>query len=476
MIEQISSNENELIDEREITSLEIGIYDVHLPCRQYRINFKVAELGKVSLTTEFLLRLIHAVDGMYETDVAQFFDFSAPEMTYLLNESVSLGYIIRESGQLWLTHAGKDLFVQDSNYPQIFNVEDNTLDCGFDLIAFAYQDKNRYEIFDSDVYELAIDPTVASKGTKQVFNSFKNNFREITSQYRLNSELNKSLYSIDNVSPGNRFTTVIPITVKVQKSSPSRGEPDLSKWRTEDELEQRQQIMPAIAKFMDGLHISLPRNAKEQYKFLHTLAPDLMEDYLTSDGISVHRFYKETVALKRGGFRKNRKTIPIAGSLFNMKNVEILLKAISHVITDAAEESIPNTLYWLAPNNWQWGRTHVLPELLKKIFELLSSKLDDDTQKISTTLLRNCKFRAPDKVFGKVEQFEHNELPRNLEIFLIPGICVTALVHLPVNSSYGHAVPLGFISIDPSVISNAEKQLKAIASIDVPVLRSSRGE
>ena len=102
MIEQISFSKNETIDERETTTLEIGIYDVHLPCRQYRINFKVAELGKVSLTTEFLLRLIHAIDGMYETDVAQFFGFSAPEMTYLLNEAVSLGYINRESGRLWL--------------------------------------------------------------------------------------------------------------------------------------------------------------------------------------------------------------------------------------------------------------------------------------------------------------------------------------------------------------------------------------
>lgn len=465
MIEQISFSKNETIDERETTTLEIGIYDVHLPCRQYRINFKVAELGKVSLTTEFLLRLIHAIDGMYETDVAQFFGFSAPEMTYLLNEAVSLGYINRESGRLWLTRAGNELFVQDNDYPQIFNVEENTLDCGFDLISFAYQDKNHYEIFDPDVYELAIDQKIASKGTKQVLNSFKNNFREITSQYRLNSELNKSLYSIDNVSPGNRFTTVIPITVKAEKVSPSRGEPDLSKWRSEDELESRQKIMPAIAKFMEELHISLPRDAKEQYLFLYTLAPELMRDYLSNDCISVERFFSKTVDLKKRGFSNNRNTIPIAGSLFNMNNVDRLLEGVSQKITHASEESIPNTLYWLAPYNRHWGRTCVLPKLLGKISVLLSSKFDDENQKVSTTLLRHCKFRAPDKVFDKVEQFERNELPKNLEILLIPGICVAVLIHLPIHSTYGHAVPLGFISIAPKIISNAEEKLKIIKSV-----------
>lgn len=472
MINQKFSDDEANFDEKNSSSIDIGIYDVHLPCRQYRINFKVAELGKVSLTTEFLLRLVHAVDGIYETDAANFFDFSAPEMSYLLNEAISLGYINRESGRLWLTHAGTDLFVQDSEYPQIFDVEDNTLNCGFDLISFSYQEKSYYDIFDNETYELSIDPVIASEGAKQVVNSFKNNFREITSQYRLNSQLNKSLYSIDEISPGNRFTTVIPIIVRAEKGSPSRGEPDLSKWRSEDEMEQRQQIMPTVAKFMDELQISLPRDAKEQYQFLHKLAPELMNAYLTDEGVSVKKFYKEIIRLKNSGFRKNRTIIPIVGSMFNKSNIEIILRGISQMITHMSSDDVPNKLYWLAPFNWHWGRTSVLPEFLERVSGILSSKFADEREIVSSVLIRNGKFRAPDRVFTKVEQFDQNELPRNAEVFLIPGICAAVLIHLPVNQSYGHAVPLGFITIDATIISSTQEQLNKI--IPINTVKASR--
>ncbi|HHH1419505.1 TPA: hypothetical protein ACPY6L_004198, partial [Yersinia enterocolitica] len=111
----------------DTSSIDIGIYDVLLPCRRYRVTFKVAEVGKVSLTTEFLLRLIHTVDGMPETAVAKFFSFEPQEMTYLLNDAVSLGYISRGAGRLWLTTAGRQLFVPWDEAPQIYNVDTRTI-------------------------------------------------------------------------------------------------------------------------------------------------------------------------------------------------------------------------------------------------------------------------------------------------------------------------------------------------------------
>ncbi|XWJ91945.1 hypothetical protein ACRARH_07045 [Phytobacter ursingii] len=466
MINQSHASDGAVFDEKNSSTIDIGVYDVHLPCRQYRINFKVAELGKVSLTTEFLLRLVHAVDGMYEADAADFFGFSDPEMSYLLNEAVSLGYINREAGKLWMTLAGSALFVQDSEYPQIFDVEDNSLNCGFDLISFSYQEKSYYDTFDSDVYELNIDPVVASEGTKHVVSSFKKNFREITSQHRLNSHLNKSLYSIDEVSPGNRFLTVIPIMVKAEKGSPSRGEPDLSKWRSEDEMEQRQQIMPAVAKFMDELQISLPRDSKDQYQFLYALAPELMKNYFVDECVSATKFYKEVISLKSDAFRRNNTIVPIVGSMFNKLNIEFILRGISSKITHLSSDKAPNTLYWLAPFNWHWGRTSVLPEFLGRVSEILSSKFESDTKKVSTILIRNGKFRAPDRVFSKVEVFDQSELPRNAEILLIPDVCAAVLIHLPVNQSHGHAVPLGFITIDPAIILKTQEELSKVISID----------
>ena len=62
-----------LIDPEDDRSIELAVYDVLLPCRNFLIDHKVAVLGRTSLTTEFLLRLIKAVPGISEENAAAFF-------------------------------------------------------------------------------------------------------------------------------------------------------------------------------------------------------------------------------------------------------------------------------------------------------------------------------------------------------------------------------------------------------------------
>ncbi|KAB0528430.1 hypothetical protein ACFFQ5_22785 [Pseudomonas brassicacearum] len=468
-MDQLTSNKLEL--EKEDSNIEIGIYDVFLPCRRYRINFKVAETGKASLTTEFLLRLIHSIDGMYESEVSKFFDFSAVEMTYLLNESVSLGYINRDSGRLWLTSAGRNLFVPDNDSPQIFNVDNSSLDIGFDQISFAPQEKGWTDHFDPALPELAIDPATASKGTEQVTISFKKHFSEIAFRREFKSGPRKSLYSIDSVSPGDRFVAIVPVVVKAQKTLPSRGEPDLTIWRSEDELDHRSKITPAVARFVDELRFSLPRDAKEQYKILLDLAPNLMGEYSSKEVVSVKKFYKEVVSLKSAGFRKNRTTIPIVGPLFTAKNIRLILNGLALGVANTPTESLPTKFYWRAPYTWHWGRTRTLPELIDRLSQLLSSKSETYDPTVSAILLRDETHRAPDKAFRKTIQLTTGELPRSVEILLVPGLLVAVLVHLPVEAAHGHAVPLGFVSVDASVIINAEELLSTVTNIETPSVR-----
>ena len=53
--------------------LEVAVYNTILPCRRFVVSYKLAVLGRVSLTTEFLLRLLKATDGLDETKAATFF-------------------------------------------------------------------------------------------------------------------------------------------------------------------------------------------------------------------------------------------------------------------------------------------------------------------------------------------------------------------------------------------------------------------
>lgn len=91
---------NELVPAEEDCRVEVGVYDVLLPCRKYDVSYKVAVLGKVSPSLEFLLRLIKAVPGLSEQSAATFFGFSRPEITYVLNEAIGPGFIERKEGRL----------------------------------------------------------------------------------------------------------------------------------------------------------------------------------------------------------------------------------------------------------------------------------------------------------------------------------------------------------------------------------------
>ena len=64
----------DLIDPENDRPLELGLYEFHCHVENF-LSHKVAEVGRVSLTTEFLVRLLKSIHGMKEDDVASFFGY-----------------------------------------------------------------------------------------------------------------------------------------------------------------------------------------------------------------------------------------------------------------------------------------------------------------------------------------------------------------------------------------------------------------
>ncbi|WP_447832988.1 hypothetical protein [Aeromonas veronii] len=455
----------------DLSLIDIGIYDVLLPCRRYRITFKLAEVGKVSLTTEFLLRLIHTVDGMPETSVAKFFDFEPQEMAYLLTDAINLGYINRDSGRLWLTTAGRHLFVPWDEAPQIYNVDTRTMNVGFDMLSFSPEEKTWMESFDNRLPELPIDPVAASTAKGKVLVSFKHNFNDLSPRRNSRNASRKALYSIDEIVPAERFSAVVPIVVKSARTNPSHGEPDVLAWRAEEHLEGRQQITSAIARFVDDLRIDLPHNSNMHYKILIDLAPELMRDHLENGNVSAERFLQSILSRKGAGFRKNRRTVPILGPLISIKTTRLLLDGLNRVCANSQVSCIPSKFYWKAPTNSHWGLSRSLPKLCEGISEYLATKVGDDASPPLSVLIREKRDRGLDRAFAQVQEINACLLPSSTEILLIPGLLVAVLVHLPIQAMNGHAVPLGFVSIDATVVTKAEQLLQEVTHIALPTER-----
>lgn len=455
-------------DEEQSTEVIIGVYDALLPCRNYKIEHKIAEVGKVSLTTEFLLRLVHSIDGVPEAEVAKFFDFSPQEMTFLLNDAVSLDYVSREAGRLWLTPAGRGLFLQNDDEPQIFNVEKRNWTQGFDLVSFAPQEKDRTEPFDNHLHVLEVDQNLVSRGKEQVPPSFKKHFAEITSKQGLRSLLKRSLYSIDSVSPEDKFSAVVPIIVKASQPSLNIGEPDLLEWRPDHELDDRAPIAGAIGRFVESLRVQYPEHVMADYELLLELAPEFLRSYSTKSGLSVDRYLRDAVSLKDHKFKINRKTVAIVGPFFSEKNAEVLLEAVARAVVYTPAACIPPKFYWRAPLRRFWGATRALPNIVARVQSLIADKLGDDESPPVSVIMLEKNWHSPHRAFTEKQYFDNGSPPQSVEIFLVPGVAAGVLIHLPGASTSGHVVPLGFMSVDPLVIFRIEEYLKQYGPLVVP--------
>jgi hypothetical protein len=63
------------------------------------------------------------------------------------------------------------------------------------------------------------------------------------------------------------------------------------------------------------------------------------------------------------------------------------------------------------------------------------------------------------RMFDEVYSSDQARFPAALEILLVPGFVVAAIVHAPVKVVSGHAVPLGLLSFDPQVVARVQDLL-----------------
>jgi hypothetical protein len=234
---------DELVQPEEDRRLELAVYDLLLPCRRFDISYKVAVLGLATPTLEFLLRLAKAIPGITEDDALSFFGFSRRELEYVIEEATGPGYLDRDDGRLWLTAAGDDLFKESDDGPVIFSVEGRRGSYGFDLLPMAPERPRQLDNVEMVLPDLQLDDqTVAGQASQTVPNSFRRYFRELGERKDREQIEKRDLYSIDSVTPGDRFQVPVRLRVFAQASSPSVGEIDLGAWRADHEVSDRPEI------------------------------------------------------------------------------------------------------------------------------------------------------------------------------------------------------------------------------------------
>jgi hypothetical protein len=456
----IANTEKKNASSRDLTRpLELAVYNVILPCRRFDVSYKVAVLGRVSLTTEFLLRLLKATDGMDETKAAQFFGFDHRDMAFVVSEAESSGYIERENGHLTLTLAGMELFRGEGEMPEIYEVEGRREQFHFDLLSLApqrFSPLDEHEVHLPDLKDL--DAEQVSSASSRVPDSIRKYYYELTSSK--DKAAKRSIYSIDDVEAASRFMGLVKFAVRLNPSSSGMIETDLSDWRNDQELEDRTKIVNAVSSFVEGFKVPRTGAEADAFRTLLDVAPEFMKDFTRTDGgMAVDRYLREA-ATRVGDVRTDRPTIPILGNVTTRTNMEKLRQVMRYA---RRRNTRPSSILWVKPGVRFWGAT---VETVK-VLELLGKMIESiDGGEDATPALKVCLSAGePDyylrKMFDDVAVTTNPVLPQPLEILLVPGLLSVVLVHAPFGS-HGFPIPLGLASFDVQAVQRVNEMIRDV--------------
>ena len=357
----IGVRKDELVPPDEDRLVEIGTYDALLPCRQFKVDYKVAVLGSVTPSLEFMLRLIKAAPGIDEQDAAAFFGYDQGEFDYVMREACEPGYATRGDGCLWLTSAGEDLFIDAGSEPLIFAVEGRSASFGFDLLSVAPQRRLSLDEVERALPELPVEPgTPIGAVSDRIPERVLRFFHELGDRRDREQNQRRDLYSVDAVAAEDRFQVPVRIRAFARASSPSLAESDLRSWMPDQDLADRPQVERAAAVLLQGMRVHRdPVRDPLAYEALYSFAPEFLREFTTRDGLSVNRYWREAVG-RAGEPRADRPTIPIVGPWGTSGNAKRFGEVLDYGLRARPKAGL--SVLSLAPQVPSWGGTTQLRE------------------------------------------------------------------------------------------------------------------
>lgn len=454
-------------EEREF---ELDLFDVLLPCRNFHLSYRYAEVGSHSLVTEFLLRLVHAAENISEEDVAAFFGFNAREMRFALESVQAEGHVSRSGGEISLTQSGRGLFRYDQSTPQLYSVTSRQSTFGFDLIALAPQETSQLPEFERALKELPISNVErVSHASAEIRRTFRKWFYELMSRNEKDAMKKASLYSIDEVSAGRRYSAVVPVLLRGSSLRPSFPVIELANWRPMQEVDDRGDVVEAISAYVENLKVPARSDDRVAYSILRDVASGFLDEFTRKDGLlSVERYFNETIK-RAGELRSDRPTVPIVGTLFTPSNNRRLREALSYGRKKTPAPHRCHRVTWLVPT-MQWGHTRALVKTLSD-FGIALADGDSESSASEVMMIALCSDKPPDhvaKAFHQVVRAKDvSQPPPSLEMLLVPGLMASVLVHCPIQTPRGIPVPLGILSFDELIIQRVHAYFAGIVSEDI---------
>jgi hypothetical protein len=445
----------------EATTVEVDAIDVRLPCRVFKARYKVAQSGKFSLTTEFLLRLLLTVGDMHDREVGNFFGFDIDEADHAIGAAVGQGYVDQLSGgRLRLSDAGRAAFHLGGGKPHVYEIDEREDSFSLDALSFRPITIGRQDDFDLTLPELPLlDATAMASSSESAAVSFKRHFRDLGLGKRTEGDNARQLYSLDEVRPLRRAECVLPISVTVRNVG-AAAEPDLSPWRTAFDTDQRATIVSSAVELLASIQGPPAASTVLAAQVVQDLAPDVARGLVSSSGVEGARYFR-LAAKQSGEIQSNRRTVRTVGTLWSVGTLNKLASAVS--LGEREGRPPARIAIWLVPALPGWGASRRLPHLLHGLFKDQDEEVDAAgvrTVALCPPVSRNVERRLGETA-DDVLSLRRDVVPAALELLLVPGRLAAALVHTPLDAR-GYPVALGIVSVDDDVVGRAAAYLHAL--------------
>lgn len=444
--------------------VEIDAIDVRLPCRSFRVSYKVAEPGNLSLTTEFLLRLLRAADGLTEEAIGEFFAFTDDETRFAIDHAYTFGYVERVNGRVYLTDGGHNLFSVGSDEPALFEVQNRRDRFDFDLIAFAPADPwKQLSSFEFGLPELGIASAEAvGTASARIVQAFTRHFHEFRPRRAGGRTERQSLYTVDSVEVEKRFATLVPVKVSVRPENPASPEADLLSWKTGFELDDRSAVLQSCANLVRNVRVTEESVGREAASRLLRCAPEQVSRFMRDGELDWGSFFRSTIR-QAGKLQSDRATVRVVGRVWVDANSARLKVAAEYAAKRVGKR--PSMILWLKPSVPLWGMTTRLPDLIAALRASFPVADESEPERIQAVIVGDDLPKCFQNIFSAAVKVPRRSLPPGLEVLLVPGRLAFVLAHSPIGVSDGYPVPMGIATFDPVVVERVHQLLTEALSV-----------
>ena len=443
--------------------VDVDVLELRVPCRTFRIRYKLAEPGQFSLTTEFLLRLLRLTEEIPEELIGKFFEFSPDETRFVVDFVEASGHAEREAGRVELTENGHALFESEEE-PVLFEVHPRHERFDFDLLAWApTEPRKQLSAFEFRLPELPLPNTTdVGRGSEYVFKAFPRYFQEFRAKRGGNRFEKQTLYTIDDVEPEQRYSTLLPVTVSVRIDNPGVAETSLVEWRTGPELEDRGAIVQSCAAVVKEIRRASSESIEAGLEIFSKCVPEQVARFIKGTHFDLGAYFK-IASRQAGDLRVDRPTVRTVGSIWTDANKSRFALALKYAVARTAQT--PKMVFWVRPDVYHWGMTTRVQEILLAIRGQFRREPDSNPAGLNTVLVGDDRTPHIFKdAFDAVIRADSKYLPGVLEALLVPGHLAYIAVHVPIGEADGFPIPLGVLSFDLAVVARVTKLLKAVLS------------